>query len=139
MTAVSEAQAALAAAVALRDVLMGDSAVTYNQVERTLADVREQLDDAIDELRSEHGVDSAAACAQLVLVGDRLTILAEQVAAALRRLVPYTLDREMSHTEIAFILYQDVERGLEIVELNAGLISNPNRIPQGTELRVLDQ
>lgn len=140
MTAKSDAQAALAAAMAYRATIAADDAdVTVDEMGRRIAALRADLDTSVAALRSTYGVDASAACTALVLVGDRLQQLGEEVAASLRTVVPYTVEQDTNHSLVAVALYEDVTRGPEIVALNRDVISNPNAIPAGTELQVYDR
>ncbi len=140
MTAKTDAQAANASTLAYIQILKDpDADLLFNDVEREVADIRGDLDDAINALRDEYGVDAATAVTDLVYAGDRLQSLAEKVAANLRQIITYQPDFETSAGLIAFELYQDITRGLEIVRLNPEEISNPNAIPQGTELQVYNR
>lgn len=141
MTVLSDAQEALASAVVYKAVLVGDdaSSLVFNDVERQVAIIRADLDEAVVNLRKTYGVSAAEACRHLVLAGDTLQVLAEKVAESLRRIVPHTLEQPTSCGRIAFDLYEDITRAPELITLNPDVISHPNFLPAGLELQVYDR
>lgn len=127
---------------AFADVLADDDLLDlllYNEVEHYVVLYRYRLSMEIVAMHALYGVDSAEACTHLELVSDYLLQLASERATGLKRIITHTTTQDTSHGLIAFELYQDVTRGLEIVELNPEIISNPNAIREGTELQVYDR
>ena len=134
----SQGTTALSAAVALRDELVSSGRTyTVDRVERLVAGVRAQLDAAVAAIRSEHGVAGHLAVVALLDVAERLLVLAEELNTGRARVVSWTMPGAGNAALASFWYYGDVGRRAQLVELNR--LPDPNRIPAGTVLRVLER
>ena len=132
----TQAETALATAVALRDLLVDEGDTwAVEQVEREIATARVELDDAVHELREEYGVAGNEAVEALLQVAAGLLDLGAAVNAGRARVVEWTMPRDGSAALAAVWRYGDVSRRIEIIELNH--LADPNRITQGQVLQVL--
>ncbi len=136
--AVALATAAVADARTLKARLRDEDLVLpVRQVERELGAVNADLDSAVTALRTEYGVEGHDAVAALLELATTLTELARQRNAGRARIVEWPAPFTGNAAMLAFELYGDVDRRHELVDLNA--IANPNRIPVGTLLEVLER
>lgn len=134
-TAATLASAALTYATTVRDQLVDEGADwTAERVDRAVALVRADLDEAIEAVRGEHGIDGHDATDALLQVAAYLLDLAAAVNADKPLVLEWTVRQDTSLALLAFELYQDVERREELDRLNR--IPDPNRVRAGTVLKV---